>query len=465
MADIKKPTLSLDLTQTQTLVMTPQLQQAISLLQLSNLELNELLDKELEQNPLLEREDPAPKQTSPDDSGALSSQQIGDHLLHRSSSGGLPADIDMADMNIGKPVTLREHLMSQVNVDCPETNDKLIAAQLIEQLDESGYIRDDLDQIAERFGCSVERIEQTLEIIQKFDPPGIFSRNLEECLSAQLEEQGQLTASYKTLLQNLDLAASHKMGELAKLCGVDDDTLKIMLNQLRTLNPKPASSFQHEVTQTIIPDVFMRPKRGGGWIVELNNETLPKVLVNEQYYAEISDKPTDKQEKQYLSEKLQAANWLVKALHQRATTIIRVATEIVRKQEAFFVYGIEYLKPLILKDIALKLEIHESTVSRVTTNKYISTPRGLYELKYFFTTALASTDGGQSFSAEAIRHRLKQLIEAETMDNILSDDDLADALKTQGVDIARRTIAKYREAMNIPSSSVRRRQKKSQQNQ
>lgn len=467
----KKPTLSLDLTQTQTLVMTPQLQQAISLLQLSNLELSELIDKEMEQNPLLEREEikPAEPQTqanqAPEGSGEVSDfTHIGSHLLHRHGSRvtqGFDDFSEQNDLNVSKEISLRDHLLSQVQMVLLDPTQRVIATQLVDLVDDAGYIREDLNTLATKLGCKIEMIESTLKEIQQFDPPGIFARDLPECLRLQCQDKGILTPEIEKVFLHLDLLAAHKTDQLQKQTGLDTKDIAHVIDLIKTMNPKPAERFRHEATQPIIPDVFMRPKRGGGWVVELNTETLPRVLVNNQYFEEVSAHAADQSSKKYLSEKFQAANWLVKALHQRAVTITRVASEIVRTQEAFFSYGIEYLRPLILKDIAGKLELHESTISRVTTNKYISTPRGLFELKYFFTTAIGSVDGSQSFSAEAIRHKIKQLIDEEAETAILSDEDIVDKLKTTGIDIARRTVAKYRESLDIAPSSVRRRLKKS----
>ena len=266
----------------------------------------------------------------------------------------------------------------------------------------------------------------------------------------------------RTLLDRLDLLAKRDLAQLMKLCQVDAEDMKEMIAEIRTLNPKPGSIFDHAMVQPVIPDIIMRPQPGGDWIIELNAETLPKVLVNTRYYARITKDAKKKEEKDYLSERYQAANWLVKSLHQRATTILKVASEIIRQQDAFFRRGVQHLKPLILRDIADAISMHESTVSRVTTNKHMATPRGLYELKYFFTAAIQSSSGGEAHSAEAVRSRIKALIDAEKLDDVLSDDKLVEMLRSDGVDIARRTVAKYREAMKIPSSVQRRREKGSQ---
>lgn len=501
----------LDLKQGQTLTMTPQLQQAIKLLQMSNLELSEFIEAELEKNPLLEKDDslssenPGEKTPAPDgseaeapaesrDSGEEGERDLDadfDNVFTGEShaeqqemaaqEGGYDAFATSAFSDVGKggnlkfddpdfsfentmarEKTLRDHLMEQVHVEFEDNKDRAIASLMVDYIDESGYMRTGTADLAERLGCPPERIEKILEQLQRFDPPGIFARNLSECLALQLRELNRLDPAMQTLLQNLDILAGHDLKKLKTLCQVDDADLKDMIAEIRSLNPKPALEFDHFVAQTVIPDVLMRPlpkSRGGGWAVELNNDTLPRVLVNKRFYAEISNTAKVKKDREYLSEQMASASWLVKAMEQRAETILKVSSEIILQQENFFMYGVEFLKPLVLKDIATVIGMHESTVSRVTTGKYIGTPRGVFELKYFFTSGVSSTDGEGSFSSEAIKARIKTLIEAEEPKNILSDDELAEILTKDGIDVARRTVAKYRESMQIPSSVQRRRQK------
>ncbi len=517
----------LDLKQGQTLTMTPQLQQAIKLLQMSNIELTEFVEAELEKNPLLERDESmssekpdapdadaasdrdasasdegeetaAPREESDDTperpaetehaaepereldtdfdnvfTGAGMAEQEGGYDAFATSSfatagkgGNLKFDDpDFAfENNMAKETSLRDYLQDQINLEFEGTGDRAIALVLLDYLDESGYIRTDIPALAERLGCAPARVEKVLDRLQQLDPPGLFARNLAECLALQLRELDRLDPAMQALLKNLDVLASHDLKKLKSLCGVDETDLKEMIGEIKSLNPKPALEFEHFVSQTVIPDVLMRPlpkSKGGGWAVELNNDTLPRVLVNRSYYTEVSNSAKQKKDKEYLSEQLNTANWLVKALDQRAETILKVASELILQQEAFFLYGVEYLKPLVLKNIAEVIGMHESTVSRVTTNKYIGTPRGVFELKYFFTSGVGSTDGGAEFSSEAIKARIRVLIEAENPKSILSDDDLVNALKKDGIDIARRTVAKYREAMKIASSVQRRRQKNS----
>ena len=492
----------LDLRQGQTLTMTPQLQQAIKLLQLSNLELAEYIEAELEKNPLLERDDgPAPEQKEGGET-AESESEGGEQVDRAESAENEPAEreldsgegaggeeggfdystpsmagvgaggnlkFDDPDYNFENTLAadgknLRDHLMDQINLDFPDNKERAIATLMVDYLDEAGYFRTGVPALAERLGCDAARVERILLRLQKLDPAGVFARNLSECLALQLREKDRLDPAMEKLLQNLDLLAAHDLKKLKSVCGVDDDDLKDMIAEIKALDPKPAMHFDHFVSQTVVPDVLMKPlpkSKGGGWAVELNAETLPRVLVNRTYYTEVAKGAKAKQEKEYLNEQLNTANWLVKAMDQRAQTILKVAGELILQQEAFFNYGVEYLKPLALKDIAAVIDMHESTVSRVTSNKYIGTPRGVFELKYFFTSGVSNADGSAEFSAHAVKARIKALIDGESAGAVLSDDDLVEALQKENIAIARRTVAKYREAMKIPSSVQRRRQKNS----
>ncbi len=464
----------LDLRQSQNLVMTPQLQQAIKLLQLNNIEIAEFVEEEMEQNPLLEK-----KEQDPDESNIAEEKQpekseppkedfdAGSAMADMGAGGNTSFNkLDNAFENsMSKPETLREHLIKQLHLSFNTPKDQMIAALLIDQLDEAGYLRVNTKDLTEKWSCSETRINRLLDKMKQFDPTGIFACDLEECLALQLEEQKKLDTPTKILLKNLQLLAENDFKTLSQKCDVNETYLQDIIEDIRSLNPKPASDFEHIVVQTAIPDVLMKrlPKNlGGGWRVELNNDTLPKVLINNQYYKEVSKTAVQKKDKEYLKNQLSSANWLVRSLDQRAQTILKVAAEIIEQQDAFFNYGIEFLKPLTLKDIAEEISMHESTVSRVTNNKYIGTPRGIFELKYFFSTALISKDG-TSHSAESIRARIQTLIDEEDPQKILSDDKIVIILKEKGIEIARRTIAKYREALHIPSSVQRRKQKRNQQ--
>ena len=463
----------LDLKQSQNLVMTPQLQQAIKLLQLNNMEIADFVEEELAQNPLLEKKD-TPSEGNDTESAAPEKQETtpnddfdaGSAMADVGSGGNTSFDkLDNAFENsMSHPETLREHLVKQLNLSIHEPRDQMIAALLIDQLDEGGYLRSSVTELSEKIGCSTERMGNILDVLKGFDPTGVFARDLEECLKLQLIEQNKFDAPTKILLENLNLLADHDHKKLAEMCGVNETYLQDIIGDIKSLNPKPAGDFEHLVVQTAIPDVLMKrlPKNlGGGWRVELNTATLPKVLVNNVYYKEVAKTAVQKKDKEYLNNQLSSANWLVKSLDQRAQTILKVAAEIVEQQDAFFNYGIEFLKPLTLKDISEVIDMHESTVSRVTTNKFIGTPRGIFELKYFFSTALISEDG-TSHSAESIRTRIQTLVDEEDPKKVLSDDKIVELLKAEGIDIARRTVAKYRDALRIPSSVQRRKVKKNQ---
>ncbi|MGO8916543.1 MAG: RNA polymerase factor sigma-54 [Stellaceae bacterium] len=469
----------LDLRQTQALVMTPQLQQAIKLLQLSNMELSAFIEGELEQNPLLERDD-APADgaaETPEPAAAADAEEV-ERWQETAGSEG-EGNLDLAgdpaawqsrlarpqsgetlpglDQTLSRPTTLRDHLLAQLSVDISDPVDRVIGTHLVDMVDDAGYLQGELADVADRLDCAVARVEATLKLMQRFDPPGVFARHLAECLALQLADRDRLDPAMRALIDNLPLLASRNAPALMKLCGVDAEDLAEMVAELKALNPKPGLAFDQAAAEPVVPDVLVRPQ-GAGFAIELNNDTLPRVLVNNRYYAEVQSAARSKADKDYLAERYQQANWLVKALHQRATTILKVSTEIVRQQEGFFRHGVQHLRPLVLRDIAEAIEMHESTVSRVTSNKYMASPRGIYELKYFFTSSIAATMGGESLSAEAVRFRIKALIDAEAAD-VLSDDRIVEILLKEGIDIARRTVAKYREAMRIPSSVQRRRER------
>jgi RNA polymerase sigma-54 factor len=489
--------------QSQALVMTPQLMQAIKLLQLSNLDLVAYVEGELERNPLLDRsaDDAEPgsesetapvagnghadsEQWSSSDNGANDSSEHqtesgpdgafpddGEPSGLRStegpagysqwaSTGGGRADVDYnLEAYVPAETTLADWLRQQLVIAIPEPSRRMIGQYLIDLVDDAGYIGADLASVAEKLGTSVNEVEAVLVVLQNFEPTGICARDLAECLALQLKERNRFDPAMQALIVRLDLVAKRDFAALKKLCGVGDEDLAEMVAELRRLNPKPGLGFGSTLVQPIVPDVFVRPAPDGGWIVELNSDTLPKVLVNQSYYAEVSAAARRDTEKTYLAECLQNATWLVRALDQRARTILKVANEIVRQQDGFFARGVEHLRPLNLKTVAEAIGMHESTVSRVTANKYMATSRGIFELKYFFTSAIAAAHGGEAHSAEAVRHRIKQLIDAESAADVLSDDTIVDKLRVAGIDIARRTVAKYREAMRIPSSVQRRREK------
>ena len=482
--------------------MTPQLMQAIKLLQLSNLDLTAYVDNELERNPLLERtaESEAESERRSTDGAAAeqpaedwperpvdavdnapeiqrdASEQAGDdddaggqHAqseapLGYSEWGTAPAARrDDGDFNLeafaSAERTLSDHLAEQLALAITDPARRMIGQYLIDLVDEAGYLSGDLPAVAEKLGTSVAEVEDVLAVLQTFDPAGICARSLTECLAIQLKERDRFDPAMRALIDHIDLLAKRELGALRKICGVNEEDLADMIAEVRQLNPKPGLAFGSTMMQPIVPDVFVRPSPDNAFIVELNSETLPKVLVNQIYYTQVTKSVKNDKEKSYLADCLQTATWLIRALDQRAKTILKVSEEIVRQQDGFFVHGVQHLRPLNLKTVADAIGMHELTVSRVTANKYMATNRGIFELKYFFTSAIASTSGGDAHSAEAVRHRIKQLIDAESGQDVLSDDTIVEKLKVAGIDIARRTVAKYREAMRIPSSVQRRREK------
>ena len=491
----------LDLRQSQSLVMTPQLQQAIKLLALSNLEIEGFIAEELEKNPLLdtggeaepgepveapvERDEPATV-----DELVMTGDGIGDapldmdfdhENLHQDSAAdsmrgmdamGLDGGLGLDGIGAGggsgegpdfdsfasESVSLHDHLRAQAG-EMLSGADLAIAGQIIERIDETGYFLVAPAELAQRLGVALTDVERVLAAVQTFDPAGIAARNLSECLALQAKDADRYDPAMARLIDNLDYLAKGNLNALKRICGVDDEDMADMIRELRGYDPKPGCRFMaSERVDAIVPDIFVA-RRGGGWAVELNSATLPKLLVNRSYYQELAGGAQDKASRAWLNECLQSANWLLKALDQRARTIVKVATEIVTHQEGFFRHGVSHLKPLTLRAVAETIGMHESTVSRVTSNKYLACERGLYELKYFFTSGIQSSDGGDAASSEAVKSRIKALIGAEDAERILSDDQLVEMLKAEGFDIARRTVAKYREAVGLGSSVQRRRQK------
>jgi RNA polymerase sigma-54 factor len=497
----------LEFRQTQGLVMTPQLMQAIKLLQLSSLDLAAYVEGEIERNPLLERasDDDAPTpgaevnsaaaeanevdsgpsdwigadlETSrssmeqglgtelenvfPDDSGEKTTKPTEPPLpaysewSGASSGGGEDYNLEAF---VSAETTLADHLAEQMALSISNPAGRMIGQYLIDMVDEAGYLTGDLETVAEKLGARRSDVELVLAVLQTFDPPGVCARKLTECLAIQLKERDRYDPAMRALVEHLDLLAKRDLAGLRRLCGVNEEDLADMIAEIRTLNPKPGLAFGSTTVQPIVPDVFVRTAPNGTWQVELNSDTLPKVLINQRYYTQVSKTSRNDKEKTYIADCLQTATWLVRALDQRAKTILKVSSEIVRQQDGFFAKGVQQLRPLNLKTVADAIGVHESTVSRVTANKYMATSRGIFELKYFFTSAIAAADGGEAHSAEAVRHRIRKLINDESAEGVLSDDTIVEKLRDAGIDIARRTVAKYREAMRIPSSVQRRREK------
>ncbi|MFD0916237.1 RNA polymerase factor sigma-54 [Pseudahrensia aquimaris] len=500
--------------QSQSLVMTPQLSQSIKLLAMSNVELSSFIEDELERNPFLERDsrpdgeaqdarndgvtDAKPDEkirdlTAQNDleiSAAALEENLGTRIenvfpdeqdytraerqkpatddLRLSPSGlAMSSNGDAHDRSVSDfsadTKTLNQHLLEQASMAQADTTCLFIVKDLIENLDDAGYLDCTLDEVVQRLSCSEDQAQSALSLLQSFEPAGVGARNLAECLALQLREKNRLDPAMQTVLDNLNLLAKRDFATLAKLSGLDMSDLRDCVEEIRACDPKPGTAFEATPMQHISADVFVRASHDGSWQIELNSETLPRVLVNETYVTAVSSKLGGSDERGFVADCLQTASWLTKSLDQRAKTILKVAGEIVRHQDGFMVHGVSHLKPLTLKEVAEAIEMHESTVSRVTSNKYMMTPRGLFELKYFFTTGLSDSDGGETHSSAAVRDQIRRMIDAESAKTVLSDDAIVEALKASGIEIARRTVAKYRDAMHIPSSVQRRREKRVQE--
>lgn len=494
----------LDLRQSQTLTMTPRLQQAIRLLQMSSLELEAAVAEELEQNPFLEREgessENTPSEMPPDDSEYAGREEL--PSLLDSADGEKEAELDTndiptedsfyeqaetdisvsesdfdfsmdswegsgargerepglqsVDLCAAPHESLHEMLAGQINMSFKSAEDRKAAFELLEKLDENGYLSAGYEE-----ACPPGQLEKILPVLQSFSPTGIFSRSLAECLAVQLKEKDRYDPAMAVMLEHLELIGQREYKKLSKLCGVDESDIADMIAEIRRLSPHPAAGFDDMPPTVLVPDILLRRDKSGNFIVELNQAVLPRVLVNRTYAAEISAVAKhDKAARKFMTDRMAAAGWLVKALNQRAETILKVAAEIVERQKDFFRDGEKALKPMVLKDVAEAVSMHESTVSRVTAQKYIASSRGIFELKYFFSQALESVSGGDSHSAQAVKSRIKELVENEKKDNILSDEAIVLLLKQEGIEIARRTVAKYRESMGLPTSAQRKRDKR-----
>ena len=461
--------------QSQNLAMTAELQQSLKMLQLSSIDLADMVYAELEKNPMLAADDGE----SVADAGSFSadtskmdltqtaqnrdlekSSEVVDHDYGASwedaGKGGNQKfenmDYDYEDV-ISDEKDLRELLCEQFFIDVADESKRKIGVYMMDYLDDAGYFIGKTEEIAENLGCDTEEVEEVLSSLQKLEPTGVFARNLQECLKIQLEEKNRLDPCMFTLLSNLELLAMRKFDILLRLCDVSEEDLEDMVLEIKALNPKPALGFGKKELTPTQPDVFVKRKDDGTFTVELNNAALPKVLANKKYYQEVVTKVKDKEEKKYIKSHFASANFLVRALEQRAETMIKTAAAIVKFQEEFFKYGIKYLKPLTLAQIAEEIEMHESTISRVTSNKYIQTPRGSFEMKYFFISGVSNSSG--EVASTSVKETIKELIEAEDRDKPLSDDAITTMLKKRGINISRRTVMKYREAMGVASSYER----------
>ena len=487
----------LDLRQSQSLVMTPQLQQAIKLLTLSNLEIEAFIGDALEANPLLEMgEVPAradagerDEDGSGDTPETPREEREADALIAEGAAeSDAPTDLSAAEMEIdrdtgdgswgaaegfggeddgfaidshgGTALSLSEYLHAQVGAASRDDQEIFVARALIERLDEAGYLTETLREVADALGVTLAEAERGLALLQSLDPAGVGARNLAECLAIQAREADRYDPCMARLIDNLELVARGDVARLQKLCEVDAEEFAEMLAELRGYDPRPGLTFGEQGGSPVVPDILIAPAHDGGWRIALNEATLPRLVVNRPYLVELRDGCRDRSSRAWLKDRLEDARWLIRALDQRQKTILAVASEIVTQQEGFFRHGVSHLRPLTLRQIAEKIEMHESTVSRVTSNKFLHCPRGTFDLKYFFTSGVGGGEDGEGASAAAVKARIKALTDAEDAKAILSDDKLVTLLKAEGFDIARRTVAKYREAMGIGSSVERRRAKK-----
>ncbi len=470
---------NLKLRQSQSLIMTPQLQQAIKLLQLNNIELCELVRKEMEENPFLEDELEKSfvqnEQINESDTENVSEAfESGESILNEPKSEDVENrwDLDInvspsnhnfdttdsgsiAEQTVSEKITLKSFLNEQVKLEFKNLNERIIAEILVDYVDNSGWLKEKNESLVSIIGCNEEKLEEVIFRMQKFEPTGVFSRNLEECLKIQLQEKELFNEQMKLLIANFDLLARGEIKHLCKICKLTESELTRYIKIIKTLNPKPGTKFSDDQEQILEPDVIVNQKNNE-WIVELNNSNLPKIIVNEDYVKELERLKSNENDKKFVAESVNSARWLIKAIEQRNLTTLKISAEIVKQQKLFFEKGVSYLKPMILKDVAKKIGMHESTVSRVTTGKLMLTSRGIIEMKNFFSATINGTSNGEAHSAASVRETLKNLISNEPLNNPFSDEVIVLKLQNHGINLARRTVAKYRELLNIPASSERR---------
>jgi RNA polymerase sigma-54 factor len=451
--------------------MTPQLVQSIKLLQLSHAELAAYVEAELERNPLLRESEARADAPVPSLADFLRAKQKAEAAGPRivpgpspsrvaaagsSSSGSVSGhgelDADM-EATLTRAASLTEHLEAQLDIAVVDIRLRTIGRHLIHTLDEAGYLTEDLAEVAARLQVPPEEAEAALRLIQSLEPSGVGARNLAECLAIQLGERNRLDPAMQALLAHLHLVARQDFAGLLAVCGVDREDLADMLAEIRRLEPKPGLAFTPVPVDVLVPDVLVRAAPDGTLLVELNPETLPRILLDRSYYAEVAKAVRKDEDKSFLADCFQTASWLTRSLDQRARTILKVAAEIARQQEDFFRKGVAALRPMTLKAVAEAIGMHESTVSRVAANKAIGTERGTHPMRFFFSGAI----GEGEHSAKAVRHRIRQLVDGESPKAVLSDEAIAQKLNQEGIAVARRTVAKYREALRIPPSAIRRR--------
>lgn len=438
----------------QTIAITPRVIQSIKLLKFSHEELCEYLKEQEERNPLVEIVVPNAKGPAVTVANEVKPKSQGSEMS-RGLGGG---DLKSIENSFASTTSLREHLLQQAELVANDDVNPLILRDVVESIEPDGYLRRPIDDIADCIGCSEAAVESALFQVQQFEPTGVGARDLAECLKLQLVELGELDEQMMILLDNLDVLANYDLEALAKLCNVSTQDIVAMTQRIRNLDPRPGKQFDGDVVIPAMPDVSVEVDEDGTTHVELNSAILPKVLVNREYYSEMRKLTSGEDSTRFVSDCLKEANWLARNLDQRAQTLLRVATEIVKRQKDYFLKGVEHIKPMCQAEVAEELGIHRSTVCRAVSGKYMLTNRGLVEMKYFFSNGLSSDNGQKECSTESIRARIRTLIDAEQDGKVLSDDAIMAVLQEEGIAIARRTVAKYREMMNIPTSSIRRRQ-------
>lgn len=495
MVDIKQ---SLQVKQTQNLALTQQMQQSLKILQLSNMELSEYLNAELEKNPLLERSESDENQQAvdyPNDEmennyeshasenidafSATNNSNTDSNILDHNQNDNWASNerdfaynseasnkMELLEKAYSNEKNLREHLIEQINLDLSSSSEKIIAYNLLDLLDERGFVPqhkldEELPQICEKLNCNQSDALKTLEKLKSLDPQGVFCKDYKEFFKLQLAEQDRLDKTMEKFIDYIELLSKGELTKLKKICRVDKEEINLMIEEVKRLNINPASDFAVTDFSEKSCDLILS-RKGDFWHIEINNKNIQDITLNNEYYERLKKERLNKDSKEFLKNNYNSATGLIKAVNQRASSMVRVASLIVKYQKDFFDKGVEYLKPLTLKQIAEVADLHETTIGRVVNNKFIDTPRGIFELKFFFSNAISSVYAGIEFSSESIRSKIQNIIKNE--EKILSDANIADILKEENIDIARRTVSKYREELNIPTSSERKRIKKIHKN-
>ncbi|MCE2992804.1 MAG: RNA polymerase factor sigma-54 [Candidatus Jidaibacter sp.] len=444
----------------QALVLSKQMQQSLKILQMTSVELSEYVAQQYEVNPFIDventREDSIASSNQDNDNQEIDNAWESDSYLRyesRSVGDGYASIENLRDDR----KSLKEHLIEQVNICFGDSKERAVACYITDTLDANGYISETIDQIASALNVKKKFVEAVLSVLQTFDPVGVYAVDLKSCLTIQALEKYSDDTQLISLIENLEMIAKGEFSKISKTIGCSLDKVRDLIKMVQKLEPKPGRNFAHEVVKSRVADAFIVEDHAGIFYARLNTDVLPKVFVNSKYFAKISETTRNISEKRFCADQFQSANWLLKSIYQRSETIIKIADRIAKEQRDFFKYGLDYLKPMTLSDIAAKIGMHESTISRVS-NKFLSTPRGVYEIKYFFTNALTSNVSDDLISTKSVQQKLKEIVESEKADSkTFSDDELAERLHEIGINISRRTVAKYRTMLNIAPSHIRKR--------